>query len=252
MADVTGISWTDHTFNPWWGCTAVAPGCDNCYAAAFDKRTGGDYWDPHVDPRLTGRDNWRKPIKWNKQAQKEKRRHRVFCGSMMDWCDKNAPPGALEALWALIRATPFLDWQLLTKRATLIQDRLPADWGAGYSNVWLGVTAEDCKHGRPRVEALRRVPARVRFVSAEPLLESITPLNLRGIHWLIIGGESGPGYRPMHPDWAYSLKEECRQQNVACWFKQWGGNTGDKGGCLIDGVEHKQWPGTAVRGVAYH
>lgn len=111
MADETAISWTDHTFNPWWGCTAIADGCDNCYAAALDKRTGGDYWNPKVDPRRTRVQNWNKVSKWNEQAAIENRRHRVFCGSMMDWCDKNAPDGVYEPLWQLISDTSMIDWR---------------------------------------------------------------------------------------------------------------------------------------------
>lgn len=244
MGDATGISWTDHTFNPWWGCTKIAPGCDNCYAAALDNRTGGDHWGEQK-PRRTSAANWRKPVKWNEQAEIENRRHRVFCGSMMDWCDKNAPEGALDDLWDLIRATPMLDWQLLTKRATLIRERLPDDWGDGYENVWLGVTVEDAEHGYPRIKALRDIPARVRFLSAEPLLEAVPAIPLSGINWVIIGGESGPGFRKMHASWAVNLALSCKTHNIPTWFKQWGGNSKDKGGCLIEGVELKQWPRAA-------
>lgn len=245
MADETGISWTDHTFNPWWGCTAIAPGCDNCYAAALDKRTGGDYWNPKTKPRATSLSNRRKVFRWNEQAEIENRRHRVFCGSMMDWCDKNAPEGALDDLWQLIKETPMLDWQLLTKRATLIKDRLPEDWGNGYENVWLGVTVENREFGFLRVDELKDIPARVRFLSIEPLLEDLGPMNLSGIHWAIVGGESGPGARPMKEDWALNAVNECITQNVPVWFKQWGGNTKDKGGCVIGGDELKQWPNVA-------
>ena len=246
MGDITGISWTDHTFNPWWGCTRVAPGCDNCYAATLDKRTGGNYWDSKTQPRLTGKSNWAKPRKWNEQAEIEGRRHRVFCGSMMDWCDNQAPEGARDSLWQLIRETPNLDWQLLTKRAPNIRKCLPDDWGDGYHNVWLGVTAEDRVNGIPRILALREIPAQVRFVSAEPLLEGITPVDLTGIHWLIIGGESGPGFREMQESWATTLRRECAEQGVACWFKQWGGRVADKGGCLLRGNEVKEWPREAL------
>lgn len=245
MGDETGISWTDHTFNPWWGCTAIAPGCENCYAAALDKRTGGDYWNPKNKPRLTKTANWNKVLKWDEQAEIENRRHRVFCGSMMDWCDKDAPEGALDELWWHIRATPNLDWQLLTKRATLIQQRLPDDWGEGYENVWLGVTAENAEHGSRRIEALKNIPAKVRFVSAEPLLEDISETNLEGINWLIIGGESGSNCRPMQPHWVTNLISSAIEHDVAVWFKQWGGNTKDKGGCLIGNTELKQWPTAA-------
>lgn len=242
MGDETGISWTDHTFNPWWGCTAIAPGCDNCYAAALDKRTGGDYWNPSVAPRRTNAQNWRKPVKWNEQAEIENRRHRVFCGSMMDWCDNKAPRGIHEHLWQLISNTPMLDWQLLTKRATRIEECLPTDWYIGYDNVWLGVTAEDVKHGLPRIEHLKDSPAKIKFVSAEPLLEDLTGINLEGIDWLIIGGESGPNCRPMKKQWVENLIHAADEYDVSVWFKQWGGNSRDKGGCLINGVELKQWP----------
>lgn len=247
MADQTQISWTDHTFNPWWGCTKIAPGCDNCYAAALDKRTGGDYWAPKQAPRRTKLANWRKVMRWNEQAEIENRRHRVFCGSMMDWCDKDAPPGARYDLFSLIKMTPMLDWQLLTKRATLIERCLPADWGSGYDNVWLGVTCENMEHGYPRMKALQLVKAKVKFVSFEPLLEDLQfiAIYLRHIDWAIIGGESGPGYRVMEKGVANWLIRECKNTNVPIWFKQWGGNKRDKGGSLVDGKEIKQWPKVA-------
>lgn len=242
MADVTGISWTDHTFNPWWGCTRIAPGCDNCYAATFDKRTGGDYWNPKIDPRLTSVSNWNKPKKWNRLAEESGIRKKVFCGSMMDWCDNDAPDGALDRLWAIINETPRLDWQLLTKRSTLIEKKLPSDWGCGYDNVWLGVTVEDMEYGYKRIEDLNKIPAKVSFLSCEPLLEKITDIKLSNIDWVIIGGESGPNFRPMEKDWVNQLIYEARIESVPVWFKQWGGNQKDKGGSLIYGEELKQWP----------
>lgn len=246
MADETGISWTDHTFNPWWGCSKIAPGCENCYAAALDKRTGGDYWNPKTDPRRTRIQNWKKVIQWNEQAEIENRRHRVFCGSMMDWCDKNAPPGALESLWQLISKTPMLDWQLLTKRATRIAECLPVDWYDGYENVWLGVTVENKEFGIPRIKELQKIPAKVRFLSAEPLLESLGEFPLDGIRWVIIGGESGPGFRPFNKKWAEEIISQCDEKDISVWFKQHGGNSRDKGGCLINGIELKQWPEVAA------
>jgi len=246
MGDKTGISWTDHTFNPWWGCTKIARGCDNCYAATLDKRTGGDYWDVNQKPRRTSKTNWRKVLTWHNQAVKENRRHRVFCGSMMDWCDKDAPEGALTDLFELIKTTPMLDWQLLTKRATLIKHRLPDDWGTGYDNVWLGVTVEDQEYGKPRIDALRNIPAKVRFISAEPLLEDLGDICLANIDWCIIGGESGPGFRAMKEDWAIKLALYCKSFSVAIWFKQHGGNSRDKGGDMLGGREFKNWPRSAV------
>ena len=225
MADKTAISWTDYTFNPWIGCTKIAPGCDNCYAEKLDARFGGDHWNVKVAPRYTKPGNWKKVLTWHRKAVTEGKRHKVFCGSMMDWCDKDAPPGALGDLWQLIRDTPMLDWQLLTKRATLIKRCLPDDWGDGYDNVWLGVTVEDMEYGYPRIEALRQIPAKVRFLSCEPLLEllDIEPC-LSDMDWVIIGGESGPNYRMMEGYWAESLLIDCQLAGVPVWFKQWGGN----------------------------
>lgn len=244
MAEETEIAWTDSTFNPWWGCSKVGAGCDHCYAESLDKRTGGNHWGPDKTPRTMSGDNWRKPRRWQKQAEAGGVRRRVFCGSMCDWADKNAPGGERDRLWSLIRETPSLDWQLLTKRAPRIATCLPDDWGDGYPNVWLGVTVENRKHGLPRIDYLRDVPARVRFLSIEPLLEDLGPLNLDGIHWVIVGGESGPLARPMQPEWVASIRAQCEAQGVPFFFKQWGGRR-DKGGCLISGGEIKQWPRAA-------
>lgn len=242
MADKTAIQWTDATFSGWWGCSAVSPGCDHCYAEALDRRTGGNHWGPHATPRLTSPSNWRKPYRWQKEAAKTGKRHRVFCSSMCDVFDKNAPDGARDRLWSLIRETPMLDWQLLTKRAPNIEKYLPADWGNGYPNVWLGVTVEDRQHGLPRIDVLRRIPAVIRFLSIEPLLEDLGEIDFAGIHWVIVGGESGPNARPMDAAWASSIRRQCAAQDVAFFFKQWGGRTRDKGGCVMEGGEVKQWP----------
>lgn len=249
MGDKTEISWTDHTFNPWWGCTKIAPGCDNCYAAALDHRTGGKFWDVKKNPRRTKKPNWDKVLRWQVAARDAGVRHKVFCGSMMDWCDKNAPDGARELLFELIKATPNLDWQLLTKRATLIERCLPEDWGDGYDNVWLGVTVEDKKFGYRRIEELQKIPAKVRFISAEPLLENLDGIEskLDGIDWVIIGGESGINCRKMHAEWAEDLFLICEILKIPVWFKQWGGNSKDKGGDEILGIINKEWPANERR-----
>ncbi|MDK9702536.1 MAG: phage Gp37/Gp68 family protein [Sulfuritalea sp.] len=242
MAEQTAIAWCDATFNPWWGCAKVSSGCDFCYAEAFDHRTGGDHWGPRRTPRVMSDRNWREPLRWQRRAEETGVRRRVFCGSMCDWADKNAPAGQRDRLWELIRATPDLDWLLLTKRAPNIARCLPGDWGEGYPNVWLGVTVEDRRHGLPRIEHLRRIPARVRFLSIEPLLEDLGRLDLRGIQWAIVGGESGPHARPMEAAWVESLQQQCDAAGAAFFFKQWGGRGHDKGGCAIGGIEIKQWP----------
>ncbi len=241
MAEITGIAWTDSTFNPWWGCVKVGPECANCYAATLDKRTGGDHWGIGTKPRAMSDNNWKNPTKWNRKAGEANRRHKVFCGSMCDWCDKNAPEGQRDRLWEMIRNTPNLDWQLLTKRAPNIKKYLPADWGDGYENVWLGVSCGDRKHGLPRVDTLRDIPAKVRFLSIEPLLEDLGKINLEGIHWVIVGGESGPGCRPMELDWVKSIKDQAEDAGVAFFYKQRGGHP-NPDECLLEGIEIKEFP----------
>jgi len=190
--------------------------------------------------------NWRNPLRWERAyaafEAEHGRRRRVFAGSMCDWADKNAPLGQRDRLFDVIRQTPHLDWQLLTKRAPNIAKYLPPDWGAGYDNVWLGVTVENRKHGLRRIDVLRRTPAKVRFLSIEPLLEDLGELDLTGIHWVIVGGESGPGARQMDPAWAEAIRRQCEEQGVAFFFKQQGGTKRDKGGTRLGGREYKQWP----------
>lgn len=247
MADETGISWTHHTHNEWWGCSSTAgAGCDNCYAAKLDARTGGNFFGIGTVPRLTKEQNRNKPYRWNREAEAAGIRSRVFCGSMMDFFDKNAPEGAREALWAKIKATPFLDWQILTKRPGNISKMLPSDWGEGYPNVWLGVTVENRKSGLRRLEQLKAIPAKIRFLSIEPLLEDLGEFSLKGIDWAIVGGESGDGFRPMEASWAKNAIAICRRDGVAVWFKQWGGTSDDAGGCLFEEAEIKEWPAKAL------
>ncbi|MCI0671755.1 MAG: phage Gp37/Gp68 family protein, partial [Myxococcaceae bacterium] len=186
MGAETEISWTHSTFNPWWGCTRVSPGCDHCYAESFDRRVGGAHWGKGVPRRTFGDKHWGEPLKWNAAAAKAGERRRVFCASMADVFDAEAPDGALERLWALIRATPALDWLLLTKRPGRIRHSLPADWGDGYPNVWLGTTVEDQERAEQRIPVLLDVPARVHFLSCEPLLG---PVDVSRFMW------------PVHAQW---------------------------------------------------
>lgn len=245
MASTTEIAWTDSTFNPWWGCTAIAPGCDHCYAQSLDKRTGGDHWGAHKTYKIMSDNNWKNPLRWERKAdaffKEHGRKRRVFCASMSDVADYKAPDGQRERLWETIKATPSLDWQVLTKRPSNMAKLLPADWGAGYANVWLGVTVENIQHGIPRIDVLREIPAVLRFLSIEPLLEDLGEINLSGIHWVIVGGESGGKARPMKKEWVLNIRNQCLQQNVPFFFKQWGAIVG-KGGCELDGYEIKEWP----------
>lgn len=216
------IQWTDHTFNPWWGCTKVSPGCDHCYAETFDKRVGGAHWGKGAPRREFGQKHWNEPLKWNSEAEKQGKRFRVFCASMADWTDAEAPTGAVARLWDLWRATPHLDWLMLTKRPARIARCLPPDWGGGYLNVWLGATVEDRAHGLPRVKTLRDTPARVRFLSVEPQVEALGIVDLTDINWVIVGGESGPGARPFDPAWAFDMVGQCRESGATPFVKQMG------------------------------
>lgn len=245
MGDSTEIAWTDSTFNPWWGCAKVSPGCAHCYAEAFDRRTGGDNWGAGKTPRVMVPRYWSQPIKWQREAEQTGIRRRVFCGSMCDWAAVEGPASERSRLWEVIRQTPMLDWQLLTKRADRIAELLPSDWGAGYPNVWLGVSVENREHGVPRIDLLRKIPAAVRFLSCEPLLGDLGELDLEGIGWVIVGGESGSNARTMSVLWVLDIKDQCDRHGVPFFFKQWGGRK-DKGGCLLFESEFKAWPTPSI------
>ena len=230
MAEETGIAWTDSTFNAWWGCVKVGPECEHCYAETLDQATGGNHWGIRSLPRKMTSGNWRNPRVWNRDheqfAAEHGRKRRVFCGSMMDWCDKNAPEGQRDRLWTLVKETPNLSWLMLTKRSPNILKYLPSNWGEGYANVALGVSVGNRKHGIPRIDHLRKIPAKIRFLSIEPLLEDLGELNLDGIHWVIVGGESGENFRPMGMEWALNIYKQCLEKNIPFFFKQTGGLDG--------------------------
>jgi protein gp37 len=218
MADVSKIEWTDSTFNPWVGCTKVSFGRDRCYAEAWSKRSGLVRWGNNAR-RQTSHDYWRKPLKWNADTT---RRRCVFRASLADVFDNQVDPHWRADLFALIRATAGLDWQLLTKRPQNIGKMLPLDWNDGYPNVWLGITAEDDEHYRQRWSILVRIPPAVRFVSYESAIGSLGSLvpTLHLPDWIICGGESGPGARIMEPAWARALRDQCSALNVTFFMKQ--------------------------------
>ncbi len=223
MAQQTGIEWTDHTFNPWWGCTKVSPGCANCYAETWALRYGHNIWGQQTHRRTFGKQHWHEPIKWNRLAAKEGRRVRVFCASMADVFEDNPDIESERGkLWSLMHATPMLDWLLLTKRPENM--RRIAPWKDNWPlNVWAMTSVEDQKRANHRVPILIQVPAQVRGLSVEPLLGpvNLTPW-LKQIQWVIVGGESGRGARPMNPDWVRSIRDQCVEAGVAFFFKQWG------------------------------
>jgi protein gp37 len=224
MAKNSAIGWTDHTFNIRIGCTRASEGCVNCYAEDLDRKRfsqfGGAHWGPRAKRHILADSTWKNPVKWDKDAAKEGTRKRVFCCSLAD-AFENVDDGQLERLWALIRVTPNLDWQLLTKRPENIARMLPADWGDGWPNVWLGATVENQRRADERIPILRRIPAVVRFLSCEPLLELIN-LDIAGIDWVIVGAESGPRdrVRPMELDWVRSLRDQRLAAGIAFFFKQ--------------------------------
>lgn len=235
MGEKTGIGWTDHTFNPVWGCFEVGPGCDHCYARVWAERMGLDVWGVDKPLREFGDKHWNEPLKWNRKAEKDGERRKVFCASMADVFDKRWPASIRPRLWDLIEKTPWLDWQLLTKRIGNAVEMVPNHWSRdGWpANVWLVPTMVNQAEFDRDMPKLAYIPAAVRGVSYEP---AIGPLTLgkwaRYLDWLIIGGES---YQAGHArefllKWARDLLREC-PTNVAVYVKQLGalpiGSAGD-------------------------
>lgn len=222
MGAVTGIEWTDHTFNPWVGCTKISPACDHCYAEGWAKRTGqAALWSG--ERRLTSTGNWKQPMKWNRDAAKAGVRRRVFCASLADVFDNQAEEAWREGLWRLIQETQALDWLLLTKRPQNIRKMLPANWEDGWSNVWLGTTAEDQPEYNRRWPHLSVIPARLRFISYEPALGPLEVLRYRDVDpdWIICGGESGGRKaRLMDPAWARRMRQQCYEHTIPFFMKQ--------------------------------
>lgn len=263
MGQKTKIQWTDHTFNPWIGCQKVSAGCRNCYAKAFmtrKDRWSRSWGPPETSERLrTSEDYWKQPARWNKQAKAAGRRERVLCGSLMDIFEDNHQVADWRFdLWQLIEQTPLLDWLLLTKRPENIleMDMAPWTWHRKFNvhdiesrswldgkpgftpqpenwpnNVWTGASVENQDTADRRIPKLIEVPGK-HFLSIEPLLGPVDlSLSLlpycgsikRHIQWIIVGGESGPNYRPMKKDWALSLRDQSVAEDIPFFFKQWGG-----------------------------
>lgn len=240
MGEASKIEWTDATFNPWVGCTKISPGCDNCYAEGWAKRSGMVTWGG--SRRLTSASNWQQPIKWNRQATAEGVRKRVFCASLADVFDNEVDPMWRHRLFALIRATPNLDWLLLTKRIGNVKGMVPDDWAVnipgvrldGYPNVWLGISVVNQEEAERDIPKLLAVPAAIRFLSCEPLLGPIdfngcwvdhpNPAMhenwLEALDWVIVGGESGGKARPMLEGWAIDLVAQCVAVGTSVFMKQ--------------------------------
>lgn len=213
------IEWTDHTFNPWVGCTKISPACDHCYAESWAKRAGKPgLWDG--ERRRTTVSNWQKPLKWDRAAEAAGVRAKVFCASLADVFDNVIPDEWRADLFRLILRTPNLDWLLLTKRIGNAKHMLPADWADGYRNVWLGSTICNREEYGRDADKLRAIPARIHFLSLEPLLEELGQIDLTGIDWAIVGGESGPHSRAMEVSWAESIRYRCESYDTAFFMKQ--------------------------------
>ena len=234
MSDRSTIEWTDATWNPVTGCTQVSPGCDHCYALTFAERFRGVSGHPYeqgFDLKL-----WPSrldiPLHW-------KRPRRIFVNSMSDLFHKDVPDAYIYQVFEIMNKANWHIFQVLTKRSERLArlgQKLP--WAP---HIWIGVSVETERYVW-RIEHLRRVPAQVRFISAEPLLGPLAKLKLDGIHWIITGGESGPGFRPCNPDWVRQIRDQCQEQKVAFFHKQWGGIRPKAGGRLLDGRTWDEFP----------
>lgn len=251
MGENSKIEWTDHTFNPWIGCTKVSDGCKHCYAEQMmDKRLQKVQWGPQGVRVKTSESKWREPFKWD--AAHNGVRQRVFCASLADVFEDNPQVEEWRVrLFDLIETTPNLDWLLLTKRPQNVLRMVPQRWLEYFpKNIWIGASVENQKAADERIPELVNIPTVVKFLSCEPLLEKVD-LDLRGrnygigdqyVNWVICGGESGPGARPMSVEWAMSIRDQCLQSDVPFLFKQWGGVNKKSAGRLLDGVEWNQFP----------
>lgn len=245
MTTTSRIEWTEQTWNPAVGCTKISQGCKFCYAETMAKRLKAmrapgyeNGFALHLLP-----ERLEDPLKRKKPTI-------YFVNSMSDLFHERIPDEYIDRVFEVIRHTPQHTYQILTKRAARLaryfKTRLvPA-------NAWLGVSVENKKQGVPRIEYLRQVPARIRFLSVEPLLEDVGTLNLSGIHWVIVGGESGQKARPMQPEWAEAIRRQCKRQKVAFFFKQWGGwgadgkrRTKSRNGRLLNGRTWDEMPAIA-------
>lgn len=244
MKDNTGIEWTDATWNPMTGCTKLSAGCDNCYAHVVAQTKTRDVYLRRLPVRDTsvGRADPFAPRFWSERLEQPLRwrePRRVFVNSMSDVFHAHFTLDMIRQVFAVMAEAHWHQFQVLTKRperAVRYAERLP--WP---DNVWMGTSVESLDVAR-RVDALRQIPAKVRFLSAEPLLGPLDGLDLTGIHWVIGGGESGVGARPCAPEWARGLRDLCQREGIAFFWKQWGGRTSKSGGRLLDGREWSEYP----------
>jgi protein gp37 len=239
MSVQSRIEWTDATWNPVRGCTKISPGCARCYAETFAERFRGVPGHPYeqgFDLRLVP-EKLAEPMTWGTPKM-------VFVNSMSDLFHKDVQDAYIQAVAKIMEAANWHTYQVLTKRSERMRDLLTTKLKgfASLPHIWWGVSVENKKHGLPRIDHLRQTPAAVRFLSVEPLLEDLGQINLDGISWVIVGGESGAGARPMAEDWVLSIRNQCRRAKVPFFFKQWGGWNKKKAGRLLEGRTCDEMP----------
>jgi len=242
VSDRSAIEWTDATWNPVRGCVKISPGCKHCYAETFAERFRGVPNHPYqhgFDLQLVPH-KLRDPLRWRSSRK-------IFVNSMSDLFQEGVPVEYIAAAGEVMAEANWHVFQVLTKRHERMRDLLGGalSWMAELPNIWFGVSVENREYGLPRLAALRETPAAMRFLSIEPLLENLGALNLTGVDWVIVGGESGPGARPMRPEWVRAIREQCAEASVPFFFKQWGGVQKSVAGRHLDGRVWDQIPGSA-------
>ncbi|HJT70983.1 MAG TPA: phage Gp37/Gp68 family protein [Terriglobales bacterium] len=239
MSDQSKIEWTDATWNPVRGCTKISPGCKHCYAEVFAERFRGVRGHPYergFDLRLVP-EKLHEPYKWRTPRM-------IFVNSMSDLFHEAVPDDYIVEVSRVMLNVHWHTFQVLTKRASRLAKLLGSSLreAANCRHIWWGVSVEDRKYGLPRIGHLASAPAAVRFLSIEPLLEDLGTVPLKGINWVIVGGESGHGARPMSPDWVRTIRDQCKRARVAFFFKQWGGVRKSQTGRTLDGKTHDEYP----------
>lgn len=238
MADSSSIEWTDATWNPVTGCTKISAGCDRCYAERFSERFRGTPGHPFA----TGFDLTLRPERLD-QPFRWRRPRMIFVNSMSDLFHKEVPKSFISKVFDTMERADWHTFQVLTKRSSLMRNFLRHRYGErrGPPHIWFGVSVEDGSK-TSRIRHLRQAPAGVRFLSIEPLIGPVGELDLVGIDWVIVGGESGPGARYMDPDWVRDVRDQCLREGIAFFFKQWGGLRPKLGGRDLDGREWNDFP----------
>ncbi len=239
MSNQTRIEWTDATWNPIRGCTKISPGCTHCYAETFAERFRGVSGHPYeqgFDLRIIP-EKLADPLRWRAPRM-------VFVNSMSDLFHQEVSDDYIRKVVRVMLLADWHTYQVLTKRSARMRELLGTRLrdAAEATQIWWGVSVENRRDGLPRIDDLRMAPARIRFLSVEPLLEDLGLIDLTGIHWVIVGGESGPGARPMNPDWVLSIRDQCRTAGVPFFFKQWGGTRKGKAGRSLDGQTYDEKP----------